>query len=249
MELPALQHGVIKPYRECLDEAEADPDFVSPFIHLTDHYARRKRHADMFEMIDKHIQQRFYPHFISYPQEAELIEALIRSTQSSKILEVGCFTGFTTMHMIRAIYPDGIVVAVDKQDVLPTFFKNSEVQKCFRFHQGETPEVFHRENGMLFDLVYIDSDHSPQHTAKEVDALMQFTYPGSMFVFHDCAPKLNPSDKYGSGPIWQLLYSYVTKGRFSGGIFPSVDRWDVKMQHGKNYERDCLPHVGIFRRR
>jgi predicted O-methyltransferase YrrM len=248
MNLYELEHGVIKPYIECLEEARKNPGFVSPFIDLTDHYQRRIRHAGIFGMMDEYIQKLFYPHFISYPEEAELIEALIRSTQSRKMLEVGCFAGFTTLHMIRAVYPGGMVVAVDKQDVLPDIFKHPEIAKCFRFHQGTTPEVFDQENGTIFDLVYVDSDHSPEHTSKEIEALMKFTAPGSMFLFHDCAPKLNPKDEYGSGPVWKLLYSYVTIGLFSGGIFPSVDRWDCRMQHGENYDRNCLPHIGIFRR-
>lgn len=248
MNLSELQHDTIKPYAECLAESERNPDFVSPFIHLTDHYTRRKRCAKIFEMIDKQIQQLFYPHFISYPEEAELIEALIRSTQSKKILEVGCYAGFTTLHMIRAIYPDGLVVAVDRQSVLPEIFRTEQFANCFRFYQGDTPEVFHYANGIIFDLVYIDSDHSAEHTEKEVRTLMQFTRPGTMFLFHDCSPKLNPKDEYGSAPVWTLLHNYVADGTFSGGIFQSVDRWDCKMQLGENYDRDCLPHIGIFRR-
>lgn len=248
MNLSELEHGTIRPYNDCLTEAAKNPEFVSPFIHLTDNYERRKRHAEFFALIDKAIQQLFYPHFISYPEEAELIEALIRSTQSKKILEVGCYSGFTTLHMIRAIYPDGLVVAVDQQNALSPIFKRGEFAKCFRFHQGLTPDIFHHENGNIFDFVYVDSDHSPEHTEKEITALMQFTRPGSMFVFHDCAPKLNPGDAYGSGPIWKLLSGYVSKQIFIGGIFPSVDRWDCKMQYRENYDRNCLPHIGIFRR-
>lgn len=234
-------------YQEILDQIETNPDYENPFATQITAYARRKEHAAVFAEIQRQIEKMFYPHFISYPEDAETIEALIRLSMAKRVLEVGMFTGFTTLHMIRGVYPDGMVVAIDNQKVYPSFFTRPEISQCFRFLLGDTHQVLADMAGSdAFDLVYVDSQHDLAHTERERELLWPITRPGTVFVFHDCPPQHQPHDPPESGQIWHYLYGLVNKGLFRGGIFPSADRMDVRETFGPEYRREILPHLGIF---
>lgn len=240
----------MKTYREALDEMEANANYANPFLPKAVAYQRRLEHAVLFKLIQDQIEKLFYPQFISYPEDAEFIESLIRLTMSKRVLELGMFTGFTTLHMIRAVYPDGLVCCIDNQEVYPSFFKQPEIAKCFAFYHGDTLEALHRwsqlPNFPPYDLVFVDSDHSLEHTEKERQLLWNVTRPGSIFVFHDCPPQHQPHHAPNSGQLWTYLYQCVANGWFKGLILPSADRIDVKEIFGENYKRECLPHLGVF---
>lgn len=237
-------------YQEILDGIESNPDYESPFRQEVTAYARRREHAAVFADIQRQIEKMFYPHFISYPEDAETIEALIRLTMARRVLELGTFTGFTTLHMIRGVYPDGLVVSIDNQKVYPSFFGKPEIAKCFRFMLGDTLQELEKLRGLdAFDLVYVDSDHSLEHTESERKLLWEITRPGSIFVFHDCPPQQQPGDLPESGHVYNYLQGLVAQGLFRGAVFPSADRMDVKEVFGPLYRRECLPHLGIFIRR
>lgn len=238
----------MKTYREALDEMEANANYVNPYLPQVVAYQRRLEHAVLFKLIQDQIEKLFYPQFISYPEDAEFIESLIRLTMSKRILEVGMFTGFTTLHMIRAVYPDGLVFAIDNQKVFPSFFGKPEIAVCFDFRHGDTLVELARlhTEGQQFDFVFVDSDHSLEHTEKERQLLWNVTRPGSIFVFHDCPPQHEPQHAPNSGHLWTYLHQCVANGWFKGLILPSADRIDVKEMFGANYKRECLPHLGVF---
>lgn len=239
----------MKTYREALDDMEANAGYLNPYLPQVVAYHRRLEHAVLFRLIQEQIEKLFYPQFISYPEDAEFIEALIRLTMSKRILEVGMFTGFTTLHMIRAVIPDGHVVAIDNQKVFPSFFSNPEIARYFDFMQGDTLEKLAGLQGVFpghFDLVFVDSDHSLEHTEKELELLFDITRPGSIFVFHDCPPQHRPEDAPQSGKLWNYLHGLVGQGVFKGLILPSADRLDMKEMLGASYKRECLPHLGVF---
>lgn len=215
-------------YQDAINAIEANRTaYDNPFLKDCVAYRHRNEHALIFREIQEEIDRLFYPHFISYHEDAEFIEKLIRLTMSKRILEVGMFSGFTTLHMLRAVYPDGHVTGIDNQKVYTSILDG--FPDHFDFYQGDSVDVIRSLYGQRFDLVYIDSDHSPEHTMREVDELAEVTKSGSVFVFHDC----NPSTDVG-----RILKSYVASGFFNGLILPSAHRLDVGV--------DNLPHLGVF---
>lgn len=234
----------MKSYQECLDDIKAGRG--NDFMDWVPRYKEREQYAPLFAEMEVLIRKMFYPQFISYPEEAEHIASLIRMTQRQNILEVGMFSGFTTLHMLKAVIPHGHVTAVDNQKVFPDFFDRPEIQKHFKFVHGNTPEVLEQLNGQVFDFVYVDSDHSPKHTGHEMERLLHLTVPGSIFAFHDCPSKLRPEEAAGSGPMHQYINSLISSGLFRGMILPTCDRLDVKEQWGPQYQRELLPHMAVL---
>lgn len=223
----------MKTYREVLDEMEVDPNYKNPFHHEFQSYTRRQQHKAVFDAIQGQIEKMTYPMFISYPEDAEFIEAVVQITMAKRILELGMYTGFTTLHMIRGVYPDGMVVAVDNQKVFPSFFNRPDIQQCFRFIHDDTTRLQPLHGEAPFDLVYIDSSHTMEHTENERLAAWPLTRKGTVFMYHDCGP---------SGPLNAYLYRLVNDGVYKGLILPSAHRMDL----GPGYVRDQLPHMGLF---
>jgi predicted O-methyltransferase YrrM len=211
-------------YQDALDAIEANRGaYLNPFLVQCNAYKHRTNNAEVFAEMQAEIDRLFYPHFISYHEDAEFIEKLIRLTMSNNILEVGMFSGFTTLHMLRAVLPFGHVTGIDNQKVYTSFldrFYN------FKFVQGDSINAIMGLGQQIFDVVYVDSDHSGDHTRKELSALWGVTRPGSIFVFHDCAP---------GSEIHALLQDCPG---LNGLILPSADRLDVP--------KDQLPHLGVF---
>lgn len=218
-------------------------------LKLITSYSRKVEHAEVFARIQSKIESLFDWRWISYPEESELIEAVIRNAEAKNILELGMFTGFSTCHMIRAVYPAGKVVSIDARichDI--EWFSHPDIMRCFEFINGHTPEIFPALNGRMFDLVFIDSDHSVEHCEKEVMGLMPFTCKGSIFMFHDL-PRIQRPNATEDCALWKWAQSLVTRGLFDGLILPSVYRVDCAREFGENYNRDLNPNMGIFIRK
>lgn len=115
---------------------------------------------------------------------AEFIASLIRMSGATHLLEIGMYTGYGTLHMIRAIWGKGRVVSVDCSPVHDREFFAS-LAPYFEFVEGTTPDCLRLLHGQVFDLVFVDSDHSLNHTKAELSALMPITRPGSIILFHD----------------------------------------------------------------
>lgn len=197
-----------------------------------DRYKIGRNYAVQFAMIQEKIESLFEQCYITYPGEAEFIEAMIRMTESRNVLELGMYSGFGTLHMIRAVYPSGMVTSVDMKPAHDReFFDQPFVKRCFRFVEGRTPEVLAELKGNLYDLVFIDSDHGADHTERERIALWEITRSGTVFLFHDCPP--------GSDP-YSYLYNLVQKGVLTGAIFETPQRLDVPGP------KETQPHMGVF---
>lgn len=208
------------------------------------HYGRDK---SVYEKIAAKIQEVLIWKFIAYPAEAEFIEALIRLTESKNVLEVGMYTGFTTLHMIRAVWPSGKVTAIECNPVHDfAFFECSEIKQCFEFVKGRTPEILTQLHGRIFDLVFVDSDHSPEHTEQERLALWKITKPGSIFVFHDL-PEIQSMTDSGLCPIRRYINQCVQRGLFLGCVIPSGFRVDNALKFRSiDYSPKLNPHLGLF---
>lgn len=218
-------------------------------LKLITSYSRKVEFAEVFAKIQAKIEELFDWHWVNYPEESELIEAVIRNAEAKNVLELGMYTGFTSLHMIRAVYPHGKVVSIDARVMHDVqWFEQPDIARCFEFIHGHTPEIFPALAGRTFDLVFVDSDHSVEHCEKEVFGLWPYTHKGSIFMFHDL-PRIQRPDATEDCPLWKWAYSLVERGHFHGVILPSVYRIDCAREFGENYNRDLNPHMGIFIRK
>lgn len=214
-------------------------------VEKIDHFKIKHQNAHLFRDIDYAIQDLFEPNFITYPQTAECIEAIIRMAECKNVLELGTYSGFTTLHMIRAVIPDGMVTTVECRPVeMHPIFKDPRIAKHVRFVIGHTPECFGQFKGQKFDLVFIDSDHSPEHCERERLALNEITEVGSVWLYHDLPFRQTKTG--GQCQIHKYMESLVDRKILRGWAFPSETRLDCENAWGKGYPRDMNPQLGIF---
>src|SRR4026207_98228 len=114
-----------------------------------DYFQRRHINAAFFQEIETEIQRLFEPLYITYPATSRFIESLIEMSECRNILELGMYTGFTALHMIRAVYPHGKVTAIEgNPEIAPgPFFQRPDAQQVFRFLRGRTAEILATPKG------------------------------------------------------------------------------------------------------
>lgn len=221
----------------------------NPFSNQQKEWERRKQHRATRQIITDKIASLFEPRYITPPETSELIEAIVTASDARKVLELGTHTGFTSLHILRAIYGKlgAVLVSVEAR---PTHDKEfwAQFDGILKFAEGWTPEILSVLHGTIFDLVFVDSDHSVEHTTKELGALWPLTRKGTIFLFHD-VPEWQTPDNPKPPPVRDYLFSKVTDGTFQGGIIPTCEQLDCLDAWGSGYPPQCNPHLGMFIRR
>lgn len=218
--------------------------FPNPYASQVKEYQRRHEQAARRKLITEKIVSLVEPRFVTGPETSECIEALIAMTDSRRILEIGCCTGFTTLHMLRAVLgkPGAAIVSIDSRPAHDRKFWSQFVELTFM--EGWTPGVLSELN-QVFDFVFVDSDHSVEHTAKELQALLGLTRPGAILCFHD-VPQWQTPDNRTPPPVREWLLRHP---ELEGLCLHSCEQLDCLNEWGAGYPKECNPGLGIFVRK
>jgi len=93
--------------------------------------------------------------------EGRFLGALVRSLRAQRILELGTFTGYSSISMALALPPDGRVITCDVDD------ETTEIARRYAAEAGVADRIDYRTGPALdtiaqldgeFDLVFIDAD-------------------------------------------------------------------------------------------
>lgn len=224
--------------------------FPNPYADQCKEWRRRKDFCGLIRMLTDKIEMLFEPRFITPPETSEAIASIITMTDARQVLEIGTHTGFTTLHMLMAIVgkPGARVTSVDCRPAHDkAFFGRPEITPWFRHVEGWTPGILETLQGTIFDLVFVDSDHSVDHCEKELASLINLTRTGTVFLFHDCPKRQTPNHAPDSeGIIFRWLHEKVAQGYFRGTVLPTCEQLDCLMEYGAGYPQDCNPSLGCF---
>ncbi|MFE2426125.1 O-methyltransferase [Streptomyces sp. NPDC059373] len=122
------------------------------------------------------------------PEEAQLLALLVRLTGARDILEIGTFTGYSSLCMARALPPGGHLVTCDISEEWTTTaqlaWKRADIADRIDLRLGDataTLDTLLTERGPgSFDFVFIDADkaHYPQYYEQS----LALTRPGGLIV-------------------------------------------------------------------
>jgi predicted O-methyltransferase YrrM len=93
--------------------------------------------------------------------EGQFLGALVRSLRAKRILELGTFTGYSSISMALALPPDGRVITCDVNE------ETTEIARRYAAEAGVADRIDYRAGPALdtiaqldgeFDLVFIDAD-------------------------------------------------------------------------------------------
>jgi predicted O-methyltransferase YrrM len=219
----------------------------NPYAARQPEWFRRHQFAEEIKLITDKITSIFEPRFITPPETSGTIEAIVMMTDARVILEIGTCTGFSALHILRAIIgkPGAHLTCMDHRPAHDReFFSIPWIANQFTFVHKETPGGLSSLRGQMFDLVFVDSDHTLEHCQKELEALWPITRPGTIILFHDCPQWQTPDTR--SGVIWEWLQKRVDEKVLRGTCFPSCQQDDCEAQYGHGYPKECNPGLGMF---
>jgi predicted O-methyltransferase YrrM len=110
------------------------------------------------------------------PVQAQFLAFLIKAIDAKRVIEVGVFTGITTLWMADAVGEGGQVVACDISDEYPAigkpFWEQAGVADRIDLRIAPADQTLQQlaaegQTG-TFDLVYIDADKQPYDTYYEL---------------------------------------------------------------------------------
>ena len=95
------------------------------------------------------------------PIEGRFLKLMVLISQAKRILEIGCFTGYSALSMAEALPDDGTLTTLDIDPEAIKFatgyFKRSEHGRKINLIEGPALESLKTLTG-TFDLVFIDAD-------------------------------------------------------------------------------------------
>ena len=118
--------------------------------------------------------------------QCHFLELITKITNAKKILEIGTFTGLSTLSMAISLPDDGSLIALDKNIETnlkaQVFFKKANQDKKIKTIVRpalETLEEFTNDN-LIFDIIFIDADKN--NYKNYYDKVIQITKQGSLII-------------------------------------------------------------------
>ena len=118
--------------------------------------------------------------------QCHFLELITKISKAKKILEIGTFTGLSTLSMSLGLPDDGKLVALDKNAETnlkaQSFFKKANQDKKIKTIVKpalETLEEFTHDN-LIFDIIFIDADKN--NYINYYDKAIQMTKSGGLII-------------------------------------------------------------------
>ena len=98
------------------------------------------------------------------PEQGQLLEIIVKISKAKRCLEIGRFTGLSTLCMAKGLPEDGKIIAVDNSDeflsLANKFWKQANVLDKIESVIGQGVEVMQSyiDRQFSFDLIFVDAD-------------------------------------------------------------------------------------------
>jgi caffeoyl-CoA O-methyltransferase len=117
---------------------------------------------ELFERLAAETRERMSaPQMMVGPLEGRFLDLLVRLTRARRVLELGTFTGWSSIAMAWALPPGGVVVTCDvdpeAQEIARRYAEEAGVADRIDYRLGPGTETMQSLEGP-FDLVFVDAD-------------------------------------------------------------------------------------------
>lgn len=127
-----------------------------------------------------------YPRMASGHLQGRLLRMLVHMIRPQTVLEIGTFTGYSTLCMASALAPGAIIHTIEindeQEDFTRPWLENSPWADHIRFHIGDALELISHNSldSNSFDLVFIDADK--RHYVDYYRAVLPKVAPGGFIL-------------------------------------------------------------------
>ncbi|MBV9162309.1 MAG: class I SAM-dependent methyltransferase [Pseudonocardiales bacterium] len=122
------------------------------------------------------------------PEEAQLLALLVRLIKADRVLEIGTFTGYSTLCMARALPPEGRLVTCDISAKWPAiagpYWERAGMADRIEVRVGDASEtlaeILAEQGPDSFDFVFIDADKA--HYQQYYEDAVTLVKPGGLIA-------------------------------------------------------------------
>ncbi|MCX5096791.1 class I SAM-dependent methyltransferase [Streptomyces sp. NBC_00365] len=122
------------------------------------------------------------------PEQGQFLALLVGLTGASRVLDIGTFTGYSSLSMARALPPHGRLVTMDISEKWPSigapFWREAHVADRIDLRVGDAQETLAKlraeEGPESFDLAFVDADKAQY--AAYYEAALDLLRPGGLIV-------------------------------------------------------------------
>ena len=113
-------------------------------------------------LVNKTLKEEEIPQMLSGPLVGGLLQLLIKITGAKNILEIGMFTGYSTLKMAEALPEDGKIHTCELMEkhvkTAESWFNKSNDGYKITIHHGRAIDQLNSFKIGSFDLIFIDAD-------------------------------------------------------------------------------------------
>lgn len=125
---------------------------------------------------------------VTMPEEGQLLSLLVGLTKAARVLEIGTFTGYSTLCMARALPPGGKIITCDINArwtrIAQRYWERAGVADVIDLRIGDAKDVLaaltEEAGPESFDLVFVDADKASYPSYYE--AALVHLRPGGLVV-------------------------------------------------------------------
>lgn len=122
------------------------------------------------------------------PDQGQFMALLVRLIAARRCIEIGTFTGYSSLAVALALPPDGSIIACDISPettaIAQRFWKEARVEKKLQLHLQPAlqtlDELLADKGANLFDFAFIDADKEAYRAYYE--KLLQLIRPGGLIA-------------------------------------------------------------------
>ncbi len=140
------------------------------------------------------------------PEQGQFFRLLVGMLQARKTLEIGVFTGYSSLVTALALPPEGRIVACDISEEFTSmarrYWREAGVEQKIDLRIGPAEEtmmsLLAEGHGESFDMAFIDADKTGYDTYYELS--LQLVRPGGVIVLDNMLREGNITDPSSTDP-------------------------------------------------